>query len=128
MDRRKFIEKTAVGAGALIMAQQAFGAEKETGENREMMFETPKTTLEGEMIYRILGSTGEKVSAIGMGGFHLSKTKTDEEAVKLMRTAIDRGMTFMDNCWDYANGISEIRAGKGLARRLSQQGFFNVEN
>lgn len=96
------------------MAHQAFGAENETGENREVTFETPKTTLEGEMIYRTLGSTGEKVSAIGMGGFHLSKLKTDEEAVKLMRTTIDRGMTFMDNCWDYADGVSEIRAGKAL--------------
>ncbi len=66
------------------------------------------------MIYRMLGSTGEKVSAIGMGGFHLGKPKTDEEAVKLVHAAIDRGITFMDNCWDYNNGLSEIRAGKAL--------------
>ena len=64
--------------------------------------------------FRYLYSTGEKVSAIGMGGFHLSKPKTDEEAVKLIRTAIDRGITFLDNCWDYADGVSEIRAGKAL--------------
>ncbi len=114
MNRRKFISKTAAGAGALLIAHQAFGAENTTRENEEMIFETPKTTLEGEMIYRTLGATGEKVSAIGLGGFHLSKPKTDEEAVKLVRTAIDRGMTFMDNCWDYADGLSEIRAGKAL--------------
>ncbi len=114
MNRRKFIGKTAAGAGALLMTHKAFGAENETRESEKIMFETPKTTLEGEMIYRILGSTGERVSAIGMGGFHLSKPKTDEEAVKLVRNAIDRGITFMDNCWDYANGVSEIRAGKAL--------------
>lgn len=114
MDRRKFIGTTAAGAGALIAGHKAFGAETDKGEQQTMTFETPKTTLEGEMIYRTLGSTGEKVSAIGMGGFHLSKPKTDEEAVKLVRAAIDRGLTFMDNCWDYANGVSEIRAGKAL--------------
>ena len=115
MNRRKFIGTTAVGAGALIVAQQAFGAENTTRENDgRMIFETPETKLEGEMIYRTLGSTGEKVSAIGMGGFHLSKPKTDDEAIKLVRNAIDRGITFMDNCWDYADGLSEIRAGKAL--------------
>lgn len=114
MNRRKFIGKTAAGAGALLITHKAFGAENETKGNQEMMFETPKTTLEGEMIYRILGGTGEKISAIGLGGFHLSKPKTDDEAIKLIRNAVERGMTFMDNCWDYANGVSEIRMGKAL--------------
>ena len=110
MNRRKFIGTTALAAGGLTLAQKNLGAEN----NQNMIFETPETTLEGEMIYRTLGSTGEKISAIGMGGFHLSKPKTDEEAIKLVRTAIDRGITFMDNCWDYADGLSEIRAGKAL--------------
>ncbi len=123
MDRRKFIGKTAVGAGALVMAHKAFGAENITGENQGMIFETPATTLEGEMIYRTLGATGEKVSAIGLGGFHVSKPKTDDEAVKLIRTAIDRGMTFMDNCWDYADGVSEIRMGKALKNGYRQKAF-----
>src|ERR1041384_28685 len=68
-----------------------------------------------EMIYRELGSTGERVSAIGLGGWHLALKHVDEPlAIKLVRTAIDRGMTFMDNCWDYNEGASEIRMGKGL--------------
>lgn len=68
-----------------------------------------------EMIYRELGSTGEKVSAIGLGGWHLALKTVDEPlAVKLVRTAIDRGLTFMDNCWDYNEGASEIRMGKAL--------------
>src|ERR1041384_8310858 len=68
-----------------------------------------------EMIYRELGSTGERVSAIGLGGWHLALKHVDEPlAIKLVRTAIDRGMTFMDNCWDYNEGASEIRMGKAL--------------
>jgi len=68
-----------------------------------------------EMIYRELGSTGEKVSAIGLGGWHLSLKYVDEPlAIKIVRSAIDRGITFMDNCWDYNEGVSEIRMGKAL--------------
>jgi aryl-alcohol dehydrogenase-like predicted oxidoreductase len=68
-----------------------------------------------EMIYRELGSTGEKVSAIGLGGWHLALKYVDEPlSIKLVRAAIDRGITFMDNCWDYNEGASEIRMGKAL--------------
>ncbi|HTL90587.1 MAG TPA: aldo/keto reductase [Leptolyngbya sp.] len=68
-----------------------------------------------EMQYRELGNTGEKVSAIGLGGWHLSLKHVDEAlAIRLVRTAIDRGITFMDNCWDYNDGASEIRMGKAL--------------
>ena len=65
MNRRKFIGKTVAGAGALAITHNAFGAEKTAETTTAMTFETPKTTLEGEMIYRTMGSTGEKVSAIG---------------------------------------------------------------
>ncbi len=68
-----------------------------------------------EMLYRELGSTGERVSAIGLGGWHLSLKHVDEPlAIRIVRTAIDRGITFMDNCWDYNSGVSEIRMGKAL--------------
>lgn len=73
------------------------------------------TMTNSEMQYRELGSTGEKVSAIGLGGWHLSLKHVDEElAIRLVRTAIDRGITFMDNCWDYNGGVSETRMGKAL--------------
>lgn len=73
------------------------------------------THSNSEMLYRELGSTGEQVSAIGLGGWHLSLKHVDEElAIRLVRTAIDRGITFMDNCWDYNDGVSEIRMGKAL--------------
>lgn len=67
------------------------------------------------MLYRELGNTGERVSAIGLGGWHLSLKHVDEQlAIRLVRTAIDRGITFMDNSWDYNGGESEIRMGKAL--------------
>jgi len=67
------------------------------------------------MIYRMLGSTGEKVSAIGVGGWHLGLKHVDEKlAIRIVRSAIDRGINFLDNCWDYNEGKSEKRMGKAL--------------
>src|SRR3954447_14491882 len=67
------------------------------------------------MIYRDLGSTGEKVSAIGVGGWHLGLKHVDESlAIRIVRTAIDNGINFLDNSWDYNDGASEIRMGKAL--------------
>jgi len=66
------------------------------------------------MIYRALGSTGEKVSVLGLGGSHIGDVRDEAEAIRIVRTAIDRGLTFMDNSWDYHNGNSEVRMGKAL--------------
>jgi aryl-alcohol dehydrogenase-like predicted oxidoreductase len=69
----------------------------------------------GEIPLRTLGHTGEKVSCIGMGGFHLAHPGLGEaDALKLIHSAIDRGITFMDNSWDYNDGESERRMGKAL--------------
>jgi len=68
-----------------------------------------------EMLYRELGSTGERVSAIGLGGWHIGLKHVDEElGIRIVRSANDRGITFMDNSWDYNGGVSEIRMGKAL--------------
>ncbi len=67
-----------------------------------------------EIPYRVLGSTGEKVSIIGLGGAHLGLTKSEKESIVIVRTAIDSGINFMDNCWDYFDGQSEMRMGKAL--------------
>jgi aryl-alcohol dehydrogenase-like predicted oxidoreductase len=76
------------------------------------------------MIYRTLGSTGEKVSAIGMGGFHIGQPKlSEEDSIRLVRSAIDGGITFMDNSWDYNQGQSEIRMGKALKDGYRQKVF-----
>ena len=69
----------------------------------------------GDMLYRPFGRTGEMISAIGLGGFHVGKgALSDEEAVRLIHEAVDRGITFMDNCWDYNEGRSELRMGVAL--------------
>jgi aryl-alcohol dehydrogenase-like predicted oxidoreductase len=69
----------------------------------------------GEVPYRILGHTGEKVSCIGMGGFHLGKPEVKEaDAIKLIHSGVDRGINFLDNSWDYNDGESEIRMGKAM--------------
>ena len=73
--------------------------------------------LRGEMLYRTLGNTGAEISAIGMGGFHLAKPSLSEaETTRLIHAGVDRGITFMDNAWDYHDGESEIRMGKALAQ------------
>src|SRR5205085_2279073 len=61
-----------------------------------------------------LGRTGEKVSAIGLGGYHIGEPKDEQESLRLIRAAIDGGINFMDNSWDYHDGGSEIRMGKAL--------------
>jgi predicted aldo/keto reductase-like oxidoreductase len=73
---------------------------------------------------RILGRTGEKVSMLGLGGFHIGKPKlSDAEAIRIIRAAIDAGITFMDNSWDYNEGVSEIRLGKALQEGYRAKAF-----
>jgi aryl-alcohol dehydrogenase-like predicted oxidoreductase len=68
----------------------------------------------GGMIYRPFGRTGIKVSAIGLGGSHIGMPADENEGIRIVRTAIDRGITFMDNCWDYHGGKCEVVMGKAL--------------
>src|SRR6266404_3047334 len=76
------------------------------------------------MIYRTLGSTGEKVSAIGVGGWHLGLKQVDERlALRIVRTAVDNGINFLDNSWDYNEGASELRMGKALRDGYRDQAF-----
>ena len=78
---------------------------------------TPSNAKE-EMLYRELGMTREKVSCIGLGGFHLGLPKVEEaDAIKIFHAAIDRGINFSDNSWDYNGGESERRVGKALKGR-----------
>ena len=96
--RREFVRFTA--ASAMALAGPALWAAEQTRE--------------GNMIYRTMGRSGEKISAIGLGGYHIGSVDTEQNSIRLMRSAIDRGITFMDNCWDYHNGKSEIWMGKAL--------------
>jgi len=96
--RRNFVKSIAVTGVAVGLGAQAWAAESKSGD----------------MIYRTLGRTGAKVSAIGLGGFHIGVPKDEAEGIRIIRTAIDHGITFMDNCWDYHDGGSEVRMGKAL--------------
>jgi predicted aldo/keto reductase-like oxidoreductase len=100
MTRREALKITAMATA--LVATGDFSWAANDSENK------------GEMIYRTLGRTGEKVSAIGLGGFHVGKVKEDAESTRIIRAAVDRGITFMDNCWDYNDGASEVKMGKGL--------------
>jgi len=107
MERRDFL-KGAAGAG--ILASLGPAVQGETASNG--------------MIYRTLGHTGERVSAIGLGGFHIGHSGlSEEESVRIIRTAIDRGINFLDNCWDYNGGQSEINMGKALRDGYRQRAF-----
>lgn len=78
----------------------------------------------GEMSYRVLGHTGERVSAVGVGGWHLGLPKVDEAlSIRIVRSAIDRGITFLDNSWDYNDGASELRMGKALRDGYRKRAF-----
>ncbi len=73
---------------------------------------------------RILGETGEQVSAIGVGGFHIGSPKVDEQlGIRIIRSAIDQGINFMDNSWDYNDGVSEARMGKALRDGYREKAF-----
>jgi aryl-alcohol dehydrogenase-like predicted oxidoreductase len=109
MERREFL-KTATAA-TLAAASSAGTAAAQSATSRAKVTR-PQSP---DMIYRPLGSTGETVSAIGLGGYHIGKESLDPNAsIALMRRAIDSGITFMDNCWDYNEGTSEIRMGQAM--------------
>ncbi len=74
------------------------------------------------VIYRNLGSTGERVSAIGLGGYHIG-VPAEAEGIRIIRTALDRGITFLDNSWDYNGGDSEVRMGKALRDGYRNRAF-----
>ncbi len=130
MERRSFLQGAALAAGAAVSGTVA----KEAGavgtdalppalpatfnqpaDPAALPFVTDPGEMRGEMLYRRFGRTDEMISAIGMGGFHLGKgVLTDDDAVRLVHAGVDRGITFMDNCWDYNEGRSELRVGLAL--------------
>jgi uncharacterized protein len=73
--------------------------------------------------YRTLGHTGEKVSLIGLGGYHLGHQSDEQESIRMIRSGLDNGVNFLDNCWDYNGGVSEERMGKALRDGYRQKAF-----
>src|SRR4051812_6771482 len=95
--RRRFLQLVAAAAAAATRLKRTRAA-------------IPKG---GTMPRRKLGKTGVEVSMVGLGGYHLG-LPSDEEAQRIMHAAIDHGINFFDNCWDYNEGKSEERMGKAL--------------
>jgi predicted aldo/keto reductase-like oxidoreductase len=73
--------------------------------------------------YRTLGRSREKVSLVGLGGYHLGKQADPQESVRIIRAGLDEGINFLDNCWDYNGGESEIRMGNALRDGYRQKAF-----
>jgi aryl-alcohol dehydrogenase-like predicted oxidoreductase len=74
----------------------------------------------GEIPRRRFGRHHDLVSALGLGGYHVGAVGTEREAVRLIHAAIDGGVTFLDNAWEYHDGKSEIRMGKAIRDRRQQ--------
>jgi aryl-alcohol dehydrogenase-like predicted oxidoreductase len=74
----------------------------------------------GDIPRRPFGNAGDLVSALGLGGYHLGKIKSEKEAVRIVHAAIDAGITFMDNAWEYHDGRSETLMGKALKDRRKE--------
>jgi aryl-alcohol dehydrogenase-like predicted oxidoreductase len=113
--RREFLAVTAAAAGGAVASRVAWGqaaTEPALWEIPEL--KTPESAKEGDMLFRKLGKTGEKVSLLGIGGYHMGTLSTEAAGTKLLRRAIDAGVNFMDNCWDYLGGRAEERMGAAL--------------
>lgn len=95
--RRQFVKLAATAGVAVGAAPSLWTAE-----------------TKNEMPMRPLGRTGEKVSAIGLGGYHVALSRDEQVTHRMIRSAIDRGINFLDNSWDYHNGDAELRMGKAL--------------
>ncbi len=121
MDRRGFLKAaTVAGISTAIPA----GAQSGTAQAGAVPAGAQSIRPQAPgMLYRTLGTTGETVSAIGMGGFHLGKQKDANESIRLLHAGIDSGINFIDNCWDYNDGISEVRVGQGLRNGYREKVF-----
>jgi aryl-alcohol dehydrogenase-like predicted oxidoreductase len=98
-NRREFLQ-ASLAAGAALTAAVAAGADDASSKG---------------LPTRPLGKTGERVSIICLGGWHIGAVKDETEAIKIMHTALDEGLTFFDNAWDYHDGGSEEIMGKALS-------------
>jgi aryl-alcohol dehydrogenase-like predicted oxidoreductase len=118
--RRDFLKAVTIAAGAAALpAFRVRGEEPGATSAPDQPVlggsqQAPGGERVGDMLYRTLGSTGERVSALGLGGHHIGRLKKEKDSIELIRAGIDQGITFMDNCWDYHDGRSEELMGKAL--------------
>jgi predicted aldo/keto reductase-like oxidoreductase len=124
MKRREFLKTMSITAGVRMAASSLLGSLPLTSFGAEPGQPAKATdTVRGDMKYRQLGRTGEQISLIGLGGYHIGVPKDEQEGIRIIRSAIDHGINFMDNSWDYHNGGSEIRMGKALRDGYRQKVF-----
>ncbi len=102
--RREFLQASAAGLAAVGLA----GAFAEGSQNPQKN--------EGGIPLRPLGKTGQNVTMIGLGGFHASIHEKEADSIALIQRAVDEGITFLDNCWDYHDGAAEERMGKAISQ------------
>src|ERR1700685_827954 len=121
MERRKFFQNVvAAGLATSTAFAQQSGTPATSPNSSADATRLPRTSspgeLRGEVLYRKLGLTGETASARGHGESHIGiASLTDAEGIRLIHQAIDRGITFMDNSWDYNEGRSERLMGQALS-------------
>ncbi len=113
----------AAGLASEGFLQPLLAQTKPVEETTQLLAETATPTRRGEMLYRTLGRTQEQVSVIGLGGYHIGKIQEEQESIKLIRSAIDRGINFMDNSWDYHDGRSHRWMGNALKNGYRQKVF-----
>ena len=109
LKRRNFL-KLAGSTAALMLAAAGWAVAADSGDGT-----VPPGPSSGEVPRRVLGHTGEQVSIVGIGGHHLGRALVEEsESIRIVRTALDNGVNFLDNSWDHNDGKSETRVGKAL--------------
>lgn len=118
MSRRMFLSGTLAVAAACTQGAPSTGSPA-VGEIQVL----PPPTSKAGMPLRSLGRTGVQVSLIGLGGWHVGTQKDENESIRIIRSALDRGVTFLDNCWDYNGGVSEERMGRALLDGYRQKAF-----
>ncbi len=106
MERRDFLKSVSIGTGLAAAGPNLLGSRNSEARADGAAVDKPgpQETVRGDMRYRTLGRTGERVSLIGLGGFQIGVQSDEQESFKIIRTAIDRGITFLDNSWDYHIG------------------------
>lgn len=124
MERRDFL-KSATAASVAAATGVSLSGQTHAANTSPVPGKSGATTRpqSPDMIYGELGTTGETVSRIGMGGFHIGKQKEAADSIKLIHSAVDRGITFLDNSWDYNDGISEVRMGQALKNGYREKAF-----
>ena len=129
MERRDFVKTTALSVAAAAIGAaitpDAVGQTSQGGASPPIGPVTAKIAQHPKMKYRPLGRTGERVSLVGLGGFHLAKPGgcSAAEAVDIVHAALDAGINFCDNCWDYNGGESEVRLGRALSGGWRERTF-----